>query len=129
MPALHVFLGNAAQKKSGVVARQTFIQLLLEHFDAGDHRLAGLAEADDLGFLAHLDLAALDPARHHRAAAGNREDIFNRHQERQVNGTRRHGHVLVHRIHQLVNLGFSHCASPFNAPSAEPRITGTSSPG
>ena len=68
-------------------------------------RLAGLAEADDLALLAHLDLAALDTARNHRAAAGDREDVFDRHQERLVDRARRLRHVLVHRIHQLVDLG------------------------
>src|SRR3954451_1855788 len=66
---LHVFFRDAAQKKSGVVARQTFVQLLLEHLDAGDDGLAGLAEADDLDFFAHLHLATLDTARNDGAAA------------------------------------------------------------
>src|ERR1019366_4190345 len=54
--ALHVFLRNAAQQQTGVVARQTFIQLLLEHFHARHHRLAGLAEADDFYFFTDLHL-------------------------------------------------------------------------
>src|ERR1019366_8222675 len=81
--ALHVLLGNAAQQDARVVARQAFVQLLLEHLDARADRLARLAEADDLHILAHLHLAAFDTARHHRAAPGNRENILDRHQERQ----------------------------------------------
>src|SRR5213594_3718680 len=34
----------------------------------------------------------------------DREDIFNRHQERLFNLTLRYRHILVHRLHQLVNL-------------------------
>jgi hypothetical protein len=72
----------------------------------GHHRLARLAEADNLDVLADLHLAALDAARHHRAASLNREDVFDRHQERLVDVARRQRHVLVHRFHQLVDLGF-----------------------
>src|SRR5580658_4729201 len=79
--ALHVFLGDAAQQQTGVVSGKSFIQLLFEHLDPGDYGLAGFPEADDLRFLAYLDLAPLDPARYHRAAAGNGEDVLDRHQE------------------------------------------------
>ena len=93
-------------KQAGIVARHAFVQLLLEHFDAGHHRLAGVAEADDFHFLANFHFAALDSSRHHRAPARDRENIFNRHQERLVQFARRLRHALVHRFHQLVNLLF-----------------------
>src|SRR5271170_2715650 len=41
-PALHIFLRDTAKQKTGVVASQTLVQLLLEHLDAGADRLAGL---------------------------------------------------------------------------------------
>ena len=56
---------------------------------------------DDLHFLAHLDDAALDPARHHRAAARDREHVLHRHQERQVHRTLRLRDIGVHLRHQL----------------------------
>ena len=43
-----------------------------------------LLEADDLDLFADLHLTALDAARADRAAAGDREDVFDRHQERLV---------------------------------------------
>jgi len=50
--------------------------------------------------------------------------------KRLVNGTRRQGYILVYRIHQLVDLWLPTALSPFkNPPRAEPRTTGTSSPG
>jgi hypothetical protein len=55
-------------------------------------------------FLAHLHLAALDAARHHRAPPLNRKNVFDRHQERLVQLARRLRHALVHRFHQRVNL-------------------------
>src|SRR5262249_58641386 len=97
-PALNLVLAGAAQQQASVVARQTFVQLLLEHLDARYHRLARLAEAHNLDFLAYLDLPALDPARDHRATSPDREDIFDRHQEGLVHVTLRQRYVLVHCI-------------------------------
>src|SRR5271170_2147636 len=104
-PALHIFLRDTAQQKPRIIARQTLVQLLLEHLDAGADRLAGLAEAHDLAVLAHLDLATLDTACDHRAAARDREDVFDRHQERLVHCALRLRNILVYRRHQLVDLG------------------------
>ena len=56
LPALHFVLFNAAQQQPHVVPGAPFVQQLLEHFHAGDHRLARVAEADDLHFLAHLQM-------------------------------------------------------------------------
>ena len=39
LTALHGFLIDAAQQQADVVARFTLIERLLEHFDAGEHRL------------------------------------------------------------------------------------------
>src|SRR5579862_4165248 len=104
--AFDIFFRNAAQQKSGIVSGHAFVQLLLKHFDAGHHRLAGLAEADDFYFLADLHLAALDTSCDYRAASLNRKNVFNRHQERLVQFARRLRHALVHCFHQRVNLLF-----------------------
>ena len=48
-------------------------------------------------------MPALDTARHHRAAALDREDVFDRHDERLVDRALRHRDVVVHRFHQLVD--------------------------
>src|SRR5581483_2319927 len=62
LPALHFVFFNAAQQQAHVVARFAGVQQLLEHFHAGDYRLARVAEADDLHFLADLHHPALDAA-------------------------------------------------------------------
>ena len=68
--ALDLFTVDAAQQDAGVVARLRRVQFLVEHLDAGHHRLHGLvAQADDLDFLALLERAALHTPRHHRAAS------------------------------------------------------------
>src|SRR6202035_5862449 len=55
---------------------------------------------------AHLYLAALDSSGHNRTAARDREDIFNRHQERLVQFARRLRHALVPPPHQFVHFLF-----------------------
>src|SRR5262249_56953254 len=65
--------------------------------------LSGLAEAHDLYFLAHLHLAALDTTSNHRAASRDREDVFDRHQERLIYITSWQWNILVHGLHQLVD--------------------------
>src|SRR5947208_238809 len=57
------------------------------------------------------DITISVPAGSYRAAPRDREDIFNRHQERLLHIARRQRHVLVYCLHQLVNrllpLGFA----------------------
>src|SRR5690606_9774163 len=82
LAALDVVTLGAAQQQAGVVARLALVEQLAEHLHARDRGLLGRADADDLDFLAHLDHAALDAPRHHRAAARDREHVLDRHQER-----------------------------------------------
>src|SRR5579871_1861374 len=84
LPALYFILFHPAEEQSDVVASFALIQQLLEHFDAGDDRLARIAESDNLHFLADFANPALDTAGYHGAAALNREDVFDGHQERLV---------------------------------------------
>src|SRR5258708_708026 len=101
LAALDVRLFHAAEQHADVVAGDSLVQQLAEHLDAGDDLLLGRLEPDDLDFLADLDLAALDAAGHDGAAAGDREHVFDRHQERLVNLALRHRDVGVERVHQL----------------------------
>src|SRR5207247_1433266 len=71
-PALHVFLRRAAQQEPGIVSRQAFVQLLLEHLHACNHRLLRVPEAHDLYFFADFHLAALDTPGDSRAAPAAR---------------------------------------------------------
>src|SRR5215813_5197899 len=74
LAALHLVALDAAQQQARVVAGLALVEDLVEHLHAGDHGLLGLLlDPDDLDFLAGVDLAALDPAGYHRAAAGDRE--------------------------------------------------------
>ena len=93
LAALDVVALHAAQQHADVVAGDARVEQLAEHLDAGDDRLAWrlVLETDDLDFFADLDLTALDATGSDRAAAGDREDVFDRHQERLVDGALRLG--------------------------------------
>src|SRR6201987_3415192 len=101
LAALDFLALGAAKQRTDVVAGLALIEQLAEHLDAGDDGLLGVAQTDDLDFVADLDDAALDTAGHYGAAAGDRENVFHRHQERLVDRTLRLRNVLVDILHQL----------------------------
>src|SRR6266542_81399 len=105
LAALDIVAPGAAQQQPGVVPGLALIEDLVEHLHAGDDRLARLLlDTDDLDFLTGVDLAALDPAGHDRAAAGDREDVLDRHQERLLHLADRLGNALVAGRHQFGDL-------------------------
>src|SRR5262249_52683947 len=103
LPALDIVLFNAAEENADVVARAALIEELAEHFDARDRGLARLAEAEDLDFFARLHDAALDATRNDRAAALDREHVFDRHEERLVDVANRIRDVRVEGFDQLAD--------------------------
>src|SRR5439155_6946017 len=87
-----------------VVPGQAELERLVEHLHARhDGLLRFLHEADDLDFVADLDLAALDTAGADRAAALDREHILDAHQEGLVLFADRSRDIAVKRYHELVD--------------------------
>src|SRR3954453_3454524 len=102
LPALDVLALGASQEAADVVAGATLVEDLAEHLDAGDDGRVGLRmDADDLDGLARLDDPLLDAARGDGAAAGDREDVLDRHQERLVEFALRLRDVGVERLGEL----------------------------
>src|SRR4029077_17871281 len=104
LAALDVFALHAAEQEADVIARLSLIEQLAEHLDAGDDLLLRRTDADDLDFLTDLDDPALDTAGDDRAAARDREDVFDRHEEGLVDDALRKRDVAVDRVHQLDDL-------------------------
>ena len=104
--ALDVFLLDAPQQQTNVVASHALIEQLAEHFHTGDGGLAGVLDADDFDLFADLDDAALDPAGGHGAATGDGEDVFHCHQEGLVHFPLRLRNAGVNSRHQFLDLGF-----------------------
>jgi hypothetical protein len=103
LTALDVFALDTAQQRADVVARLALIEQLAEHLDTGAGGLDGVFDADDGNLFTDLDHAALDTSGHHGATPGDREDVFDRHQEGAVDGALGLGDVAVERIHELVD--------------------------
>ena len=103
LAALDVFTLDAAQKGADVVAGTAFVQKLAEHLYAGYGGLGGGFHADDLDFFADFDDAALDTTGGDGAATGDGEDVFDRHQERLVDGALGLRDVAVDGVHQGVD--------------------------
>src|SRR5690242_3433466 len=105
LAALDLLALDAAEERADVVAGLARVEQLAEHLDAGHDRLRGLlVDADDLDLLAGLDLALLHAAGGDGAAAGDREDVLDGHQERLVDVARGLRDVLVHGRHELQDL-------------------------
>jgi hypothetical protein len=101
--ALDFVLGHPAQENTDIVASLTFVEELAEHFHTGNDRLAGVREADDFNFFANLDDTTLDTAGSNGATTGDREDVFDGHQERLVDFALRSGDFGVDGIHQVAD--------------------------
>src|SRR5204863_6786332 len=106
LPALDLLALGAAQEAADVVAGLALVEDLPEHLDAGDDGLRRRrVDADDLDLVAGVDDALLDAAGRDGAAAGDREDVLDRHQERLVQRTLRLRDVAVERLGELDDLG------------------------
>src|SRR5438270_5570374 len=105
LAALDLLALGAAERAADVVAGTTLVEDLAEHLDAGDHGLLGLRlYADDLYLLARLDDPLLDAAGGDGPAAGDREDVLDRHQERLVQRTLGLRDVVVELLGELEDL-------------------------
>src|SRR4051812_33898222 len=105
LAALHLLALRAAEQRTRVVAGLGEVERLLEHLEARDDGLGDRrVNADDLDLVTALDLALLDAPGHDGTAAGDREDVLDRHQERLVDVADRLRDVGVDRRHQLEDL-------------------------
>ena len=102
---LHFFALGATQQHPNVIARLTFVQQLAEHLHARAGRLGGVLDPHNLDLVAHQHLAAFNTTGHHRTATGNREHVFDRHQERLVDRPFRDRNVVIQRRQQLLDRG------------------------
>ena len=102
LAALDLVALDTTEQNTDVVTGLRLIQQLAEHFNAGNDGAAGLLlQADDFDGIGQLDNAALNTTGSNSAAAGDGEDVLNRHQERLVGLALRFRNVAVNSIHQV----------------------------
>src|SRR5690625_4507497 len=104
LAARNLFALGTAQEEADVLAGFGVVEQLAEHLDTGDGGLDGLVvQADDLHLVVDVELPALDPAGDDGSTTGDREDVFDRHEERLVDVTDRVRDVLVDGVHEVFN--------------------------
>src|SRR3546814_12390223 len=64
-----------------IFACLTLVEQLAEHFNTGTGGFLGVANTDAFEFFADFDDTALNTTRHHGAATGDREHVFDWQQE------------------------------------------------
>ena len=102
---LYLLLVDTAEEQTYVVAGLALVEQLAEHLDTRTGRSQGLLlETYDLDGIADVDDTGFDTARYDGTAAGDREHVLDRHQERLLVLTLRNGNVLVYGVHQLHDL-------------------------
>src|SRR4051794_22061967 len=104
LAALDLLALGAAQQAADVVAGLALVEDLAEHLDAGDDRGGRRTDADDLHVVARVHDALLDAPGRDGAAAGDREDVLDPHQERPVPRALGLGDVGVELLGEVENL-------------------------
>ena len=83
------------------------IEQLAEHFDTSNHGDHGVFQADDLDGLVDLNDTTLDTAGRDGAAASDREDVFDRHQEGLVHLANRFSDLIIDGVHEFADSFFA----------------------
>ena len=78
---LDFLLVDTAEEETHVVTSFTLIEQLTEHFHTGYNRLLILTETEDLNFVTYLNDTRFNTTGGNRTTTGDREDVFDRHQE------------------------------------------------
>src|SRR5690606_19202917 len=104
---------GAAQQHAAVLTSTTFVQQLAEHLNAGAGGFGGRTQTNDFDFFLDLDDTALNTTGHYSTAAGDREHVFDRHQDRLVDGTNRLRNVRIQSLNQLLDSGSAQLVGVF----------------
>ena len=98
---------DTTEEKTYVITSFTLIEKFAEHFHTGYNRfLTFCAETDNLNLITYFDNTSFDTTSSNSTTTGNREYVFNRHQERFIYITGRQGNPSIYGFHQLHNFFF-----------------------
>ncbi len=79
LSTLNLFTVDTTEQCTDVIAGLSKVQSLSEHFNASNNCLLCRLDTNDLNFIVHVQLTALDTSSSNCATASDREDIFNCH--------------------------------------------------
>ncbi|CAI8784004.1 Anti restriction protein [Pseudomonas brassicacearum] len=108
LATLNIVTLGAAQQHAAVLTSTTFVEQLAEHFNAGAGSFLSIAQTDNLNFFLDTDDATLNTTSHNSTATGDREHVFDRHQERLIDSTLWLWDVAIQSFHQLLDSSGAH---------------------
>ena len=94
-------LVDTTEEETYVVTGFTLIEQLAEHFHTGYNRLLIFTETEDLNFVTHLNNTRFNTTGGNSTTTGDREHVFNRHQEGLIAVTFRFLDPSINCIHEL----------------------------
>ncbi len=108
LATLNVVTLGTTQQNAAVLASTTFVEQLAEHFNAGAGSFLSVAQTNDLNFFLDANDTTLNTASYHGATTGDREYVFDWHQERLVDCTLWLWDVGIQSFYQTLNSGGTH---------------------
>src|SRR5690606_4944298 len=103
LTTLDVITLGTAQQNTNVLTGTTFVKQFAEHLDTSTGGLGGLADTNDLDLFLDANDTALNTTGHNSTAAGDGEHVFDRHQERTIDGAHRLRNVAIQSLDQGLN--------------------------
>ena len=100
-------LVDTTEEKTYVITSLSLIEEFAEHFHTGNNRFLSIStKTDNLYLVAYFYNTSFDTTGSNSTTTGNREHVFNRHQERFIDIARRQRNPSIYGIHQLHDFFF-----------------------
>src|SRR5471032_2717025 len=108
LATLNVVTLGTTQQNAAVLASTTFVEQLTEHFNTGAGGDGSVTQTNDFQWILNLNDTALDTTSYNSTATGDREYVFDWHQERLVDNTNWIWNVAVQGLNQFTNGSGAH---------------------
>src|SRR5471032_2609859 len=108
LTTLNVVTLGTTQQNAAVLASTTFVEQLTEHFNTGAGGDSSVTQTNDFQWILNLDDTALDTTGYNSTATGDRENVFDWHQERLVDNANWFWDVAVQSLNQFTNGSGAH---------------------
>src|SRR5690554_189876 len=105
LTTLNVVTLGTTQQNTYVLTGTAFVEQLAEHLDTSTGGLDGILDTNNFHFFLDAHDTALNTTGYHSTATGNGEHVFDRHQERLVDGTLGLWDVGIQRFYQCFHSG------------------------
>ena len=103
LTSLNTLTIDTTEKCADVIASVSLVEELSEHFKTGDGGFNGVVDTNDLNLILNFYATSLNSTGCNGTAAGDGEDVFNRHKERLVGVALGSGDVCVDSVEELLD--------------------------